>query len=149
MNRLASSRKGWIMIRTALLLGLVAAGLLPVPASAAVTAYCGDTCSGKDPEQTGCSADARTIPGTRTAIYGTGGESWVEIRWSDTCQTNWARTNASFVFGSVRAIQQTGYTQGYSSNNGTLAWSKMIYSPTLCVKGSINGGWGYTYTPCV
>ncbi len=145
------------MIRTKMLPGLVAAalggaGILPGTATAAthqpvaVTCY-GDYCSGQDPERSGCSADARTIPGTRTSVYGTGGDAWVEIRWSDTCKTNWARTNISF--GSVRAIQQTGYTQGYSSNNGTLGWSKMIYSPQLCVKGSINGSWGYTYTPCV
>jgi hypothetical protein len=136
-----------------LAIALALAGLAPSPAPASaqttrMTVGCyGDYCSGQDPEQSGCSADARTI--VRTGVYGTGGTQWVEIRWSDTCKTNWARTN---VLGTtLQAVQQTGYTQGYSNNNGTYAWTKMIYSPVLCVKGSISHPpyFPYTVTPCV
>jgi hypothetical protein len=114
----------------------------PSPAAAAVTCS-GDACSGKDPQSSGCAADAYTvahnfIPGTSTIV---------EIRWSQACQTNWARVG--LVTSNVKAVQQTGYTQGYSSNNGSASWSKMIYSPVLCVKALAWGNWGTTSTSCV
>jgi hypothetical protein len=115
----------------------------PTPAFA--VGCSGDYCSGQDPLSTGCSADAYTVH--TASVYGTYGARTVEIRWSPTCKTNWARVN--WVTTNVKAVQQTGYTQGYSSNNGTVAWSKMIYSPTLCVKGVIWGSWGTTETACV
>ena len=117
--------------------------IAPTPAFA-VSCY-GDYCSGQDPLSTGCSADAYTVH--TASVYGTNGASTVEIRWSPTCKTNWARVN--WVTTNVKAVQQTGYTQGYSSNNGTTAWSKMIYSPTLCVKAVTWGNWGTTETACV
>ena len=132
---------------TRIALGLaVALGALvvvaPAPASAAAVTCYGDYCSGKDPQASGCAADARTI--YLAYVYGTGGGTWVEIRWSDTCKTNWARTNG--VRTNIKAVQDTGYTQGYSANNGSYSWSKMIYSPVRHVKGCIWGAWGTTCT---
>jgi hypothetical protein len=129
-------------------LGLtVAVGALivvaPAPASAAAVTCYGDYCSGKDPQTTGCAADARTI--FLSYVYGTGGGTWVEVRWSDTCRTNWARTNG--VRTNIEAVQDTGYRQGYSANNGAYSWSRMIYSPVRHVQGCIWGGWGRTCTP--
>lgn len=115
------------------------------PTAQAAVGCSGNACTGKDPLSTGCSADAYTV--SSTAVYGTGGANVVEIRWSPTCKTNWARVN--WVTSNVKATQQTGLVQGYSSNNGVNAWSKMIYSPTLCVKASAWGGWGTTSTACV
>jgi hypothetical protein len=115
----------------------------PARPAQAVSCY-GDYCSGKDPQASGCSADARMV--AVEGVYGTGGESWVELRWSPTCKTNWARVN--FAATSVKAVQSTGYTQTYSGTNGSYWWSAMIYSPTLCVKAVVSGGWGVTQTAC-
>ncbi|MFD3427313.1 DUF2690 domain-containing protein [Nocardia fluminea] len=114
------------------------------PASHAVSCY-GDYCSGQDPLSTGCAGDAYTVAVGN--VYGTGGTQYVEIRWSPTCQTNWARSN--IVTSNMKAVQEGGYTQGYSSNNGSLAWSRMIYSPVKCVKAVLWGAWGTTETWCV
>lgn len=121
---------------------LLAVAPISAPSASAVSCY-GDYCSGQDPESSGCAADARTI--YLSYVYGTGGSSWVQIRWSDKCQTNWARTNG--VRTNIRAVQDTGYTQGYSGNNGAYSWSKMIYSPVRHVQGCIWGSWGTTCTP--
>ena len=134
-----------VISRIALALVLALSGLVIVaPAAspaAAVTCY-GDYCSGQDPESSGCSADAYTI--FTEYVYGTYGASYVEIRWSPTCKTNWARANS--VTTNIKAVQDTGYTQGYAANNGSVSWSKMIYSPVKHVQGCIWGGWGTTCT---
>lgn len=135
-------------IATRLALGFVIAlgtmiVVAPAPSPAAAVTCFGDNCSGKDPQSTGCSADAQTI--FTQSVYGTGGASWVEIRWSPTCKTNWARSNT--VSTNIKAVQDTGYTAGYSNNNGTNSWSGMIYSPVRHVQGCIWGGWGTTCTP--
>ncbi|ATI36263.1 hypothetical protein CPI83_29080 (plasmid) [Rhodococcus sp. H-CA8f] len=120
------------------------AALVNVPSASAVTCY-GDYCSGVDPLSSGCSGDAKTI--ASAYVYGSGGTAQVNLRWSPTCKTNWAQAN--FVTSSIKAVQYGGYPQEYSNNNGTNSWSKMIYSPSLCVKASIWGGWGVTDTACL
>lgn len=129
---------------------LMAAGALTqsAPAAAAsamarldVGCY-GDYCSGKDPESTGCSADAVTVAYTPYR-YGT-----LDLRWSNTCKTNWARINSSYT-GSLQARQSTGYTQGFSSSNASYSWTKMIYSPTLCVRAQVVSSSGTTQTACI
>ncbi|MFJ1767911.1 DUF2690 domain-containing protein [Amycolatopsis sp. NPDC088138] len=130
----------------ALTAAVLGAGVIAAPAASAVTCY-GDYCSGKDPESSGCSADAYTVVSAR--IPGTG--SYVELRWSPTCKTNWARTswNGDSPSTSLRAVQcATGYTQGYSTNNGSFWWSRMIYSPSLGVSARWSGSPGATATSC-
>jgi hypothetical protein len=122
----------------------VAPGLVPTASAQTVSCW-GDWCSGLDPMNTNCAADAYTV--ASNYVYGSGGTTYVEIRWSPTCKTNWARAN--FVTSNIKALQSTGYTQGYSADNGAVSWSKMIYSPTLCVEAVIWGGWGATETACV
>lgn len=117
----------------AAVLGVASALIVPRPAMAA-TCW-GDWCSGQDPESSRCSLDAYTV--ASAGIPWSSGLA-VELRWSPTCQTNWARVDYG-AFTYVRAIQSTGYAQDYSDNNGTYWWSKMIYSPTLCVKASSAG----------
>jgi Protein of unknown function (DUF2690) len=102
----------------------------------------GDWCSGRDPMVEHCADDARPL------AYGLN----AELRWSPRCKTEWVRVRP--IFGSpdwnnLGVVQPaTGYQQGYSSRNDTYAWSKMIYSPTLCVYG----WWHQSFsdsTPCV
>lgn len=125
----------------AMLIAVGASIIQSAPASA-VTCY-GDYCSGQDPVQSGCAASARTI--FTTSVYGTGGASYVNVRWSDVCKTNWAQSNV--ISSNIKAEKQNGYTQGYSTNNGSMAWSRMIYSPVDHVRAVIWGGWGTTATP--
>jgi uncharacterized protein DUF2690 len=104
---------------------------------AQVTCY-GDYCSGQDPETTGCSAGAYTV----TSVGYNGGT--LEVRWSPTCKTNWARINVGWS-GYFRIQQTTGYQQHYSGTNGTYWWTSMIYSPTLGCRANA----GNTYTAYV
>jgi hypothetical protein len=112
--------------------------LTSAPIASAVTCY-GDYCSGRDPNATGCGSDAYTVTAKNYA------EASLQLRWSPTCKTNWARLVVYppgvrvFNYGSLWAIQDTGYNQstntpsvsGYSS---ATFWTPMIYSPSHCVK---------------
>ncbi|MEV6707416.1 DUF2690 domain-containing protein [Micromonospora wenchangensis] len=95
----------------------------------------GDYCSGKDPEAMGCSADAYTVTSAWTGSY------TVELRWSPSCKTNWARIGAGYG-GSLWVVQTTGYKQSSSGSNGSFRWTAMIYSPSLLCRGEA----GSTYT---
>ena len=152
-----------------------AAGVVLVsaePAIAADSCY-GDYCSGRDPSTTGtggnpCQNGARTVSSTEVWIYystpGTGtGYEWrnvgtLELRWSDRCQTNWARltTNQWSYIERIRISQEnTGYiqekwTQGYwVDTEPGLFWTGMIYSPVkktqatvICRAGMFTSGCG-------
>ncbi|WP_328442880.1 DUF2690 domain-containing protein [Amycolatopsis sp. NBC_00438] len=120
------------------------AGLQPAASAEAAVGCYGDYCSGQDPQATGCAADAKTV-----AIEDLSGAR-LEVRWSPTCKTNWARWEQypvglkSDLALSLVAIQDTGYSQsasGMDDVNGTRAgtyWSPMIYSPVHKVKAAAN-----------
>jgi hypothetical protein len=118
------------------------------PVAAKVSCY-GDYCSGKDPRQTGCSADAETLAAQELS------GARLELRWSPRCKTEWARW-IQYPVGlksdlpiKLSAVQDTGYTQsvGYgingepenqaasSTSDGiTTSWTSMIYSPVHLVR---------------
>src|SRR5690349_11402154 len=134
------------MTRTRLIgvLGAVALGLSGTVAvgspALAVSCY-GDYCSGKDPESSGCSADGVTV--ASGPLWGTF-NTYVELRWSPTCKTNWARIPATYGTSQPQALVAyqcpTGYQQvGVSASNSTWSWSRMIYSPVKSVKAIWNG----------
>lgn len=118
-------------------------GVLTAPAAQADVGCYGDYCSGKWPEQMGCDRDAVT-----TAWVDVTGAR-LELRWSPTCKTNWARyqqyPRGWGFMGNVplelRAVQDTGYTQRLSYGvNGTgtgTTWTPMIYSPTRWVRAEM------------
>jgi len=99
----------------------------------------GDYCSGLDPQTSGCSADGKTVAYMYDGVSGV----TLELRWSPTCQTNWARVNTTSPAW-IKAVQKdTGYTQWgtigmYSS---PYTWSRQIYSPSKCVyaQASVSG----------
>lgn len=110
----------------------------PAQASSDVSCF-GDYCSGQDPAATGCAADAITVFSIETD---TGGGK-LDLRWSPTCKTNWARwqqyptgwcLNCSPL--ALQAVQDTGYVQtlswfdnGTTPEEGETYWTPMIYSP--------------------
>lgn len=112
------------------------------PAHADVGCW-GDYCSGMDPQATGCSADAITVAFVDIEA------ARLELRWSPTCKTNWARYQQyprGWYLGSapveLRAVQDTGYTQrlDYGVNgveDGSTTWTPMIYSPVRWVHAEL------------
>lgn len=119
------------------------------PVISHVSCY-GDYCSGQSPVSTGCSVGAVTIASVDL------GWAALDLRWSPTCQTNWARI---YVYptktlgpGFIVAQQSTGYAQygniyviaSFSAQTET-EWTPMIYSPKLCVRVGANLGTGYSY----
>lgn len=115
--------------------GLAAFEVSSAPAASADVGCYGDYCSGQNPDATKCAADAKTI-----AVDNIEG-AMLEVRYSPTCQTNWARYQ-QYPLGlkiigtaplTLRAVQDTGYTQEYSfgingADPGTYV-TPMIYSP--------------------
>ncbi|MEU6313240.1 DUF2690 domain-containing protein [Streptomyces sp. NPDC047014] len=127
------------MAITAVLSPVVLAG----EAQADVGCY-GDYCSGMDPGTTRCAEDAKTI-----AVKELTG-AILELRYSPTCKTNWARYHQyprGWYFGgsplALRAVQDTGYTQTYTfklnegAKENETYWSPMIYSPVKLVRAEV------------
>ncbi len=127
------------VVVTLILLAAIVVEQVTVPKAHAASVTCyGDYCSGQDPVATGCATDAVTF-------------AWVDLsgarldlRWSPTCKTEWARWQQYPGFSGdtpwqLSAIQDTGYTQSitYDINGpaaGTTTWTPMIYSPVHLVK---------------
>jgi hypothetical protein len=132
-----------------LLVGAVTTITLAAEQPASAATCWGDWCSGRDPQATGCANDAYTvaharIPGTYTNI---------ELRWSPSCKTEWARVPASWgksYPSNLRAVQpSTGYSQiGVVASNGTYSWTRQIYSPSRCVYAAWVGPPGSVGTAC-
>jgi hypothetical protein len=129
------------------IIGALLASIFAVAPADAATCY-GDYCSGKDPQATGCAADARTVAHVRDA----GGGYILELRWSPSCKTNWARISKGSISW-IKAVQpSTGYTQwgNLTTPGSPFVWSRQIYSPTRCVYGSSHiTGWQTIGTACV
>ncbi len=113
----------------------------PPPPSISVGCY-GDYCSGRDPVATNCNEGAQTV--AWKDITG----ARLELRWSPTCKTNWARYiqyDRGWYMGNapieLRAVQDTGYTQrlSYDVNppGAGTTWSPMIYSPVRLVRAEL------------
>jgi hypothetical protein len=129
--RMSSLRRAVALLA---LLGLaLTASLVGATSASAVTCW-GDYCSGKWPDATGCATGAVTT----SARDFRGGR--LELRWSPTCKTNWARLQiypGGFAY-TLSAVQDTGYTQSVQWPAGTPSpgtyWTPMIYSPVRLVQ---------------
>jgi hypothetical protein len=115
----------------------------------------GDWCSGRDPSSTGCANGSRTVASTEVSFVvtypGTDPSSeevkagWLDLRWSPTCKTNWARLTLyrDAPFSELVATQDSGYAQHYrtaghfGNTGGGTFWTNMIYSPQRAVYASI------------
>ncbi len=84
-----------------------------------------DGCNGQSPVTSGCYADARTI---QTAVFS---NSFVELRYSSTCGTNWGRVTSKIGLTSliirIQRIDSLSYT--FSGGNFNYAFSTMVYAP--------------------
>jgi hypothetical protein len=140
------SKRGRFLLVLLTLPALLLSGLLGTSTKASadtVSVSCyGDYCSGQDPVASGCSKDAITV----AAHEQDNGGGIVEVRWSPTCKTNWAKwtqyptgwcLNCGIV--ALAAVQDTGYTQeidltSVTPADGDSVWTPMIYSPVHRVK---------------
>jgi hypothetical protein len=138
-RRVIGLGRGRVVASGIAIVGLVLGIQVAVPqvAQASVSCY-GDYCSGKDPQATGCAADAYTFASRFDSNTG----ALVELRWSPTCKTEWARANSPLSGGWIKAVQSTGYTQWGTIWNGSYSWSRQIYSPSKCVYAQAYFGWG-------
>lgn len=118
---------------------VVTTGALAVSSATAHAAPCsGSSCVGKDPEQTGCNDDAKTI-----GAMDVQGRGMLELRYSPTCFANWGRFSSYWrgdVFGAisggtsyarVTAWNPGGPSQGVSGSRiavigGATWWSGMV-----------------------
>lgn len=139
-----------VMAVLALLGGITGAGIAMAPSASAVSCY-GDYCSGQDPAATGCSAGSVTVSATNVYMnyWLSQGHyvGYLELRWSPTCKTNWARFTPQAGFSyRVEAIQpETGYTQSWNAGPWQTAWTSQIYSPVKCVYARVvSTAWDYT-----
>ena len=87
----------------------------------------GNGCNGLNPATTGCSADAYTV---QTAVFS---NSFVELRYSPTCGTNWGRVISRVGATSliIRVQRNDGLTYTFSGGNFTFAWVAMVYAPNV------------------
>lgn len=166
-------RFGRLLAAVLLVLGLTAAFAGIVPAAAQAAGCYGDYCSGKDPSTTGtggnpCQNGARTVASTEVwlryitpgmeNVYDWRKVGFLELRWSDRCQTNWAKltTYQSSYLQWLRIRQEpdgTGYKQeyktgGYAGGTGVgTFWTGMIYSPVKKTRAYIGCEPGVS-SPC-
>ena len=102
----------------------------------------GDGCDGLNPVSTGCAADAYTV---QTAVFS---NSYVELRYSPTCKTNWGRVTSKVgpTLLEIRIQRIDGLTYTFSGGNFNFAYSAMVYAPQLAARacGGINGISGCT-----
>ena len=102
----------------------------------------GTGCNGQNPVTTGCDAGAYTV---QTAVFS---NSYVELRYSPTCGTNWARTTSKVGPANLvaRAQRIDGLTYTFSGGKFNYAFSAMVYAPTVQARacGGVNGISGCT-----
>jgi hypothetical protein len=90
----------------------------------------GDGCDGLNPQTEGCAADAYTV---QTAVFG---NSYVELRYSRTCGTNWGRviSRVGATFLVIRVQRIDGLTYTFSGGNFYYAWVAMVYAPKVAAR---------------
>lgn len=142
VNEPMNSGKALLMNRY-VIVGLAAVGLLfgLVPtASAAVrpAVSCSQFgCDGQDPVASGCSNTAVTVASAniwnfdQTVLLGR-----VDMRWSNACHTNWARTVSFVNPGEPDAVifrpgDGAHKDSGFGPDGGTV-WSPMLYGQGMC-----------------
>ena len=90
----------------------------------------GTGCNGQDPEKTGCEAGAYTV---QTAVFS---NSYVELRYSPTCQTNWGKVVSKVgpTYLVIRTQRIDGLTYTFAGGNYNYAFSAMVYAPTVAAR---------------
>lgn len=135
---------------------------------AALAASCsGYGCDGKDPYATGCAGagasyrviDMRYVYNEYRSIVG-----YVQLWWSDTCKTNWARAVRTVSYGTTyythahifrdnnwnRVIDNTDTRYDTWVRGATAVYTRMVYAPVLLAQacGGLDTDAVYDYQSC-
>lgn len=105
----------------------------------------GNGCNGQDPQGTGCSSGGQSVPnGQVNSVFDQDGVLLftLELRWSPTCQTNWARINNSNGAQLQATITRTSdglqycFPQlcGATSGATGVQWTPMVFAPTVVAR---------------
>lgn len=88
----------------------------------------GPDCEGLDPWLTGCDRDGETLV---KVPHSDGGE--VELRWSKTCNTKWARVTRrnSYYTGAFVQFPGIEVTGTFDDQVSTLMWSNQTWAPKV------------------
>lgn len=118
----------------------LAGALMAAPAAHAAGGCYGASCNGLDPAAEGCSGDAYTAASVSTP------QGFVELRYSRSCNANWARiSNSSAGTWFYAQDCNNGYNQQYWVPSGyTSGWTNMV-DGTPAARAGDSGG----HTPCV
>lgn len=96
----------------------------------------GSSWDGKNPSGTTCEKDAKTVA-RRSNSYGQ-----VELRWSNTCKTNWTRIiSNSSSYSTYGKIRRTSDQKTYKTSGTGSRFTNMVYAPNVqaCASGTIKG----------
>jgi murein DD-endopeptidase MepM/ murein hydrolase activator NlpD len=96
----------------------------------------GSSWDGKNPSGTTCEKDATTVA-TRSNSYGK-----VELRWSNSCKTNWTRIiSNSSSYSTYGKIRRTSDQKTYETSGTGSRFTNMVYAPNVqaCASGTIKG----------
>jgi hypothetical protein len=96
-----------------------------------------------DPIQTGCASDAYTVSTRAVTNSGGGVVGQVQVRYSPSCGTNWAKVVSSVGTAYIQAEVYTTSDWAYYSATSTSVYTDMVYAPNgVCAYaiGSINSG---------
>ncbi|MEU0680284.1 DUF2690 domain-containing protein [Streptomyces albogriseolus] len=132
-------------------LGIVTAAVAMtalLPMGTAQAASCkGSGCTGRNPQTTGCGADAYTLKGSR--VTPAGGGPAVELRVSPSCSAAWARiqkANSNWRF-KLEIKNRSPYTEHASPNHQAhtaMVWNSHAYR--ACVEQYDGAGGSWTCT---
>ncbi|TFD37070.1 DUF2690 domain-containing protein [Cryobacterium sp. TMT2-10] len=98
------------------------------------------------PVSTGCATDARTI---RT--FGVDATTWVDVRYSPKCGTNWLRFSNNAKTGWLKITSDWNPSvpvEKYVNPGDSVYWSNQVYAPgstCITVQASIRSGWPGTW----
>jgi hypothetical protein len=119
----------------ALTLSLGGVAGVAIPASAAGCSGFG--CDGQDPVATGCANSAVTVASVniwnwnQSVLLGR-----VDMRWSNSCHTNWARTvsyvNPGEPFAEINRTSDGAVKDSQFGADGGTVWSPLLYGQGKC-----------------
>lgn len=140
MGMHSSIRRMQLLGMALLMLGMVFTAL--GSATPARAASCSGTgCNGQDPIATGCNSDAYTVTSANIKNLQNQVVGRVDLRWSPTCQTNWARavsnvgsTNMFVVLLDCNYNEISGTY--YQLAGTTSVYGDMKYNTTVRARGA-------------
>ncbi|MEV3982939.1 DUF2690 domain-containing protein [Nonomuraea sp. NPDC049758] len=155
-DQIRSARiNGWFAVLAAVLAAVVTfVGTVAYQEAAKERQGCAATpsrenCDKKDASVTGCDKDAVTVPGGTAVRTVAAGRMILELRWSRTCRTLWARAqpqNDVFYLQPWTEPDRKDATRFFAAGERTRGWleSPMAFSPggNVAAKACSFGGHG-------